>query len=157
MRRILLAFATIFALSAMSFGSDVAAQDDLSVAFTIHAASCSDDITGGFYETCHDNGLAAATFTLTADGMTQADIVSGVDGVGEALILTGMMSADNAVLTATSATGGWVYCKDQISGYVLADRSLPESGSVELGSIFATQWIICDVYQYDALAISANG
>ncbi len=157
MRRILLALALISGLAAVAFGSGVAAQDDLSVAFTIHAASCSDDIAGGFYEKCHDNGLAGATFTLTADGMAQADIVSDAAGVGEALILSGLASAENAVLTATSATGGWVYCKDQISGFVLADGSLSESGSIELGSIFATQWIICDVYQYGSIEVSANG
>jgi len=158
MRRMLLALAVISGFAVLGFVPGTAmAQGDGSVAFTIHAASCPSDFEGGFYETCHSNYLEGAEFALTAEGILPAAITSGADGVGEALILAGVASADNAVLTITAPAGGWAYCKDQISGFVLTDGSIPDTGAVELGTLTTTQWVICDVYLYEAVEAVANG
>ena len=159
MRRMLLALAVISGFAVLGFVPGAAsAQGDGSVAFTIHAASCPSDFEGGFYETCHSNYLEGAAFTLTADGISPAEITSSAEGVGEAMILAGVATADNAVLTVTAPTGGWAYCKDQISGFVLADGPIPDTGAIGLGTLTTTQWVICDVYQYDVVeAAAANG
>ncbi len=154
----------VFGLPLM-VGGPVSAQTEGGVAFTIHAATCPLDYEGGIYEACHHNYLEGATFTLTADGIDPAAIVTGVDGVGSALVLAGLESAGNAVLAENpvgqSLAGGWVYCKDQISGFVLYDGPLPETGAIPLGTILSTQATICDWYRYgdvqDVQTVAANG
>jgi hypothetical protein len=155
MRRLLYVLALVlgFGLPLIAL-SPVQAQDLANgpVAFTIHKASCPIDYTGGIYEACHENPVEGVGFTIAGTGEDPVAFASDADGVATAMILDGITEITDVTLTEDAAflplTGAYAYCKDQVGGLVLFDGTVPESGTIELGTVNSSQVIICDWYNY---------
>jgi hypothetical protein len=128
------------------------------VAFEIHKASCPIDYEGGIYEACHDNALEGVPFTIQGEGLDATELVTDASGVANTMILDGVQEATAVTLSENpaflSAIGGYAYCKDQISGLVLWDATVPEDGTIVLGSVTADQFVICDWYNYAPAGLS---
>ncbi len=155
MRRILRALALMlgFGLPLLAL-SPVQAEGETfgPVPFTIHKASCPIDYEGGIYEACHENVVEGVTFSISGLELGPIEFVTDVDGVATAMILDGMSVTSDVSLSedlaSLSAIGAYAYCKDQVGGAVLFDGTVPDDGTIVLGSVDTSQEIICDWYNY---------